>query len=79
MSYVNVEIYTGSALSVVTNHGEPLNLDNVQLTQRKGVSPCPVSGVLFGWEQDVDSSVQTVDKFGNVTIEKSFNVEDKKD
>lgn len=61
------------------NHGEPLNLDNVQLTQRKGSSSCPISGEFFAWEQDVDSAEQTVDKFGNVTIEKSFNVEDKKD
>lgn len=49
------------------NHGEELLLDSVQKGQRKGASACPVSGVLFEWEQDIQNTANSIDKYGNPT------------
>lgn len=58
------------------NHGEPLQLDFKQKSQRKGSSPCPVSGAMFEWEQSpiTGETGNTKDKFGNLLVEKLFTV-----
>lgn len=57
------------------NHGEPLQLDSTQKGHTKGASPCPLSGMLFDWVQDVEASSFTKDKNGNLVEQKAFLVE----
>ena len=57
------------------NHGEPLELDNIQMTQTKGSSPCPVSKVLFEWEQVPEQTGYIKDKDGNLIQTKTFVVD----
>lgn len=55
------------------NHGEPLEGIGFPIPN-KGTGMCPVSGCSFDFEIETDAVEQKVDKFGNVTKSKRWNV-----
>jgi len=59
------------------NHGCPLEIDKKDAFKTKGTSPCPVSGALFAWTQEVETEKNEIlkDKFGNILPVKTFVVE----
>lgn len=55
------------------NHGEPLEGCGFPLPQ-KGTGVCPVSGAVFSFEVDVESTETKRDKFGNMVKVKKFKI-----
>lgn len=55
------------------NHSEPLEGCGFPLPS-KGIGKCPISGVDFEFEVELDDTKQVVDKFGNIKKDKSYKV-----
>lgn len=67
-------IHTPSTLPKCPNHGETLEGFPFPMTS-KGTAKCPVSGVDFDYEAEVDQIKNVVDKDGNVTKGSKWHLE----
>lgn len=51
------------------NHNCELSLTSKEKSMTKGASPCPVSGAMFDWSQEIKGGEVRYDKFGNAITE----------
>ena len=67
---------TTNSVPFCPNHSVPLDIGVADKYAKKGSAPCPVSGVLFDFTQEVTDNTNAKDINGNFIQTKTFTVED---